>query len=97
MPQGVPHGGYWTGGPLRPGCRPHRRGRGGHRALRGLRPGGHLRHLRGRLRIRGALHDDERHPVVDAAKCNGCGECERICPANVLTSFGAAIAGASTS
>lgn len=33
-------------------------------------------------------YDDERHPVVDAAKCNGCGECERICPANVLTSFG---------
>lgn len=33
-------------------------------------------------------YDDERRPVVDAAKCNGCGECERICPANVLTSFG---------
>lgn len=33
-------------------------------------------------------YDDERHPVVDAAKCNGCGECEHICPANVLTSFG---------
>ena len=33
-------------------------------------------------------YGDERHPVVDAAKCNGCGECERICPANVLTSFG---------
>jgi ferredoxin-type protein NapG len=31
--------------------------------------------------------DGERRPVVDASKCNGCGECERICPANVYTSF----------
>ena len=31
--------------------------------------------------------DAQRHPVVDAARCNGCGECVRICPANVLTSF----------
>ena len=36
----------------------------------------------------GALSfDDERRPVVDEELCNGCGECERICPANVLTSF----------
>ena len=32
--------------------------------------------------------DAARRPVVDAAKCNGCGECEKICPANILTSFG---------
>ncbi len=32
--------------------------------------------------------DESRRPVVDEAKCNGCGECVRICPANVLTSFG---------
>ena len=36
----------------------------------------------------GALSfDDERRPQVDDAKCNGCGECVRICPANVNTSF----------
>lgn len=31
--------------------------------------------------------DDLRRPVVDDKKCNGCGECVRICPANVLRSF----------
>lgn len=37
----------------------------------------------------GALSfDAERRPVVDEAACNGCGECVRICPANVLRSFG---------
>lgn len=36
--------------------------------------------------------DDERHPVVDDSLCNGCGECERICPANVLTSFSGGLA-----
>lgn len=36
----------------------------------------------------GALSfDSGRRPVVDDAKCNGCGECVRICPANVNTSF----------
>lgn len=36
----------------------------------------------------GALSfDGERRPVVDEALCNGCGECVRICPANVFTSF----------
>ena len=36
----------------------------------------------------GALSfDGERRPVVDDSKCNGCGECVRICPANVNTSF----------
>lgn len=36
----------------------------------------------------GALSfDSERRPQVDDAKCNGCGECVRICPANVNTSF----------
>ena len=36
----------------------------------------------------GALSfDSERRPQVDNAKCNGCGECVRICPANVNTSF----------
>ena len=36
----------------------------------------------------GALSfDAERRPVVDGGACNGCGECVRICPANVNTSF----------
>lgn len=36
----------------------------------------------------GALSlDERRHPAVDVDKCNGCGECVRICPANSLTSF----------
>lgn len=32
--------------------------------------------------------DSQRRPAVDEALCNGCGECVKICPANVLTSFG---------
>lgn len=37
----------------------------------------------------GALSFDEyRQPVVEEKLCNGCGECVRICPANVLTTFG---------
>lgn len=36
----------------------------------------------------GALgFDSQRRPVVDETKCNGCGKCESICPANVLTRF----------
>lgn len=36
----------------------------------------------------GALSfDTQRRPVVDESKCNGCGKCESICPANVLTRF----------
>lgn len=36
----------------------------------------------------GALSfDAQRRPVVDEAKCNGCGKCESVCPANVLTRF----------
>lgn len=31
--------------------------------------------------------DDYRRPVVDDQKCNGCGECVRICPANVWKRF----------
>lgn len=31
--------------------------------------------------------DSQRRPVVDESKCNGCGKCESICPANVLTRF----------
>ncbi len=31
--------------------------------------------------------NEERLPVVDEDLCNGCGTCERDCPANVLTSF----------
>lgn len=31
--------------------------------------------------------DENRRPVVDDQLCNGCGECVRICPANVLRSF----------
>lgn len=36
--------------------------------------------------------DSQRRPVVDEPRCNGCGECVRICPANVLTSFGGGFA-----
>lgn len=32
--------------------------------------------------------DAGRRPVVDTTACNGCGECVKICPANVFTSFG---------
>ena len=36
----------------------------------------------------GALsYDAERRPVVDDSKCNGCGRCVQVCPANVNTSF----------
>lgn len=36
----------------------------------------------------GALSfDEQRRPVVEESLCNGCGECVRICPANVFTSF----------
>ena len=36
----------------------------------------------------GALSfDSQRRPVVDPARCNGCGACEAICPASVLTRF----------
>ncbi len=36
----------------------------------------------------GAMSFDEgRRPVIDETLCNGCGECVRICPANVATSF----------
>lgn len=31
--------------------------------------------------------DEFRQPVVDIHACNGCGECVRICPANVSMSF----------
>lgn len=36
----------------------------------------------------GALSfDAQRRPVVDPSRCNGCGACEAICPASVLTRF----------
>lgn len=36
----------------------------------------------------GALSfDGQRRPVVDESLCNGCGKCESVCPANVLTRF----------
>lgn len=31
--------------------------------------------------------DGSEHPIVDAEACNGCGECENICPALVYRSF----------
>lgn len=38
--------------------------------------------------VYGALSfDDERRPVVDNAKCNGCGRCVAVCPADVATRF----------
>lgn len=32
--------------------------------------------------------DRQNRPVVDLAKCNGCGLCEKICPALALKSYG---------
>ncbi len=31
--------------------------------------------------------DDHQRPVVDAAKCNGCGLCEKICPSGSLRAY----------
>lgn len=31
--------------------------------------------------------DAQKRPVVDQAKCNGCGVCENVCPALVLRSY----------
>lgn len=33
------------------------------------------------------VSDDQKRPVVDASKCNGCGICEKVCPALVLRSY----------
>lgn len=33
------------------------------------------------------LLDDQKRPVIDDAKCNGCGLCELICPATKLRSY----------
>lgn len=42
----------------------------------------------------GALSlDSNGRPVVDVDACNGCGECEAICTANVSTSFGGSVRG----
>lgn len=31
--------------------------------------------------------DDQKRPIIDANICNGCGVCEKICPALVLRSY----------
>lgn len=31
--------------------------------------------------------DAQRHPIVDSKKCNGCGICEKVCPALVMRSY----------
>jgi ferredoxin-type protein NapG len=31
--------------------------------------------------------DDEKRPIVDEAKCNGCGRCEYICPTGSLRAY----------
>ncbi len=31
--------------------------------------------------------DEQKRPLVDSAKCNGCGICENVCPALVLRSY----------
>lgn len=31
--------------------------------------------------------DDEKRPIIDEEKCNGCGVCETICPALILRSY----------
>jgi len=33
------------------------------------------------------VFDGQRRPVVDTAKCNGCGVCENVCPALILRSY----------
>jgi ferredoxin-type protein NapG len=33
------------------------------------------------------VSDDQKRPVVDHSKCNGCGICEKVCPALVLRSY----------
>jgi ferredoxin-type protein NapG len=33
------------------------------------------------------LLDAQNRPVVDSTKCNGCGLCERVCPALVLRTY----------
>jgi len=33
------------------------------------------------------VFDGRRRPVIDAAKCNGCGVCENVCPALILRSY----------
>jgi ferredoxin-type protein NapG len=33
------------------------------------------------------LLDDHQRPAVDAAKCNGCGLCEYVCPSSAVRSY----------
>jgi len=33
------------------------------------------------------VFDGQQRPLVDAAKCNGCGVCENVCPALILRSY----------
>ncbi len=37
-----------------------------------------------RCPIEGAIRLDGTEPVVDAARCDGCGECERTCPSPLV-------------
>lgn len=43
---------------------------------------------KGSCRFEALTFDELRRPVVDAARCNGCGECVDACTVNVYRTFG---------